>query len=339
MSGRAQTPEPAAEKPPRLRAIARFVLTDGLLMLLALVITVVLFVLTRDEVTQRFTVPLRVQQDPDRVLLTDVPGDIAVDVRGPWARVNRVDAADFGAAVLDLREAEPGPLIIDRASIVMPQGVVLAGIDYDEVDLRFEPVVEKEVRVVPTVRGTPARDYQLVAIGAQPATVRIRGGQSRVFGLAQLSTEVYDLREVSADVEVSLAIAQPPEGVTIVGDPVYVRVVADIAPRTERMARRVVVERSAIMLDRGGLPTQVEIELSGPAPEFRVLEAAGLDAVLEAVVRADPEAPDRAFIEVGWAEGVPAGVREALSIDPSRVAVDLLPLPPRPDEPTGAPTR
>lgn len=323
------------------RVLGELVETDGVMMVLALIITVVLFVLTRDEVTRRFSVPLRVQPDPARVLLTEVPDTIAVDVRGPWTRVNRVDSADFGVAVLDLRKAEPGPLIIDRASIVMPQGVVLAGVDYDEVDLRFEPVIERDVPVIPTVIGTPAADYQLVSVAAEPPTLRIRGGQSEVLGLAQLTTESYDLRDATADVAVSLALARPPPGIAVVdggGDRLSVRVTADVEPKRERAQRRLTVVRDAVLADRAGLPTQVQVELRGPAPAFRELERLEGPPVV-ATARPDPGAKDRAIVDVHWAAGVPAGLREALAIDPLQVVVELAPLVPTvPAAPPADPT-
>lgn len=323
--------ESPAHRPQWPRVLLDRVASDGVLILLALFITVVLFVFTRDEVTRRFTVPLRVLNDPTRVLLTDLPENVAVDVRGPWTRVNRVDAADFGAAVLDLRKAQPGPLIVERAGIVMPQGVVLAGIDYDEVDLRFEPVIERDVTVVPTVVGSPAPDYQLVGVSAEPPTLRIRGGQSLVAGIAQLATEAYDLRDASEDVAVSLAIARPPEGVAIVGEDgerSHVRVVADIGPRPERALRRVVVERPPALLDRAGLPTQIEVEVRGPAPLFRSLEQADVAVPVLAVARPDPDAVDRAIIDIAWSPGVPPAVRAAVTLDPLRLVVDLVPVAP-----------
>lgn len=317
-------------RPRWVRVLGELVETDGVMMVLALIITVVLFVLTRDEVTRRFSVPLRVQPDPARVLLTEVPDTIAVDVRGPWTRVNRVDSADFGVAVLDLRKAEPGPLIIDRASIVMPQGVVLAGVDYDEVDLRFEPVIERDVPVVPTVIGSPAADYQLVSVAAEPPTLRIRGGQSEVLGLAQLTTESYDLRDATADVAVSLALARPPPGIEVVdgrGDRLSVRVTADVEPKPERAQRRVTVERDATLAERAGLPTQVQVELRGAAPAFRELERIG-GAPVVARARPDPGAKDRAIVEVEWAAAVPPAVRASVAIDPLQVVVELPPVAP-----------
>ena len=91
----------------------------------ALFLAVILFVLTRNEVSRTFQVPLRVEPDPDRVLVTDLPDTVAVEVRGPWTRVNRMQALDLGQVSLPLEQLRPGPLRIDPGSVVMPAGVVL----------------------------------------------------------------------------------------------------------------------------------------------------------------------------------------------------------------------
>src|SRR6185503_13579567 len=106
-----------------------------------------------------YNVPLRALPDPARVLTTTLPETISVEVRGPWPRVNRLQEWDFGQVFVDLSRAEPGPLEIDARSIVMPRGVVLAAIHYDRVDLRFDPVIERDLPVVPTVVGSVAADY------------------------------------------------------------------------------------------------------------------------------------------------------------------------------------
>ncbi|HWB82168.1 MAG TPA: CdaR family protein [Nannocystaceae bacterium] len=332
--------------PPSRRARAMKVLGDLVQLdwgtkTLAFVITVLLFVLTRDEVTRTFNVPLRVVPDPERVLLTAVPDNVAVQVRGPWSRVNRLGDHDFGSAQLDLRAAVPGPLQIDRASIVMPRGVVLAEVVYDEVDLRFEPVVEREVPVLPIVIGQPAADYQLVRVRAQPATMRVRGGRSSVLAVAQLSTEGYDVRGADHEVSQTLALVRPPMGVEIVGEgaePMRVKVVAEIGPIAHQQVMRAPVQRDAALGERGGIAPLADVTIHGPMPAFRELARLGL--VLPVIGHAAPaaDAPStHAVIKLRWAEAVPPSLQRALSFEPSEVRVELPPPPPPSPEPTPLP--
>ena len=64
--------------------------------IMAFVLAVIVFIVTRDEVTRSFTIPLRVIDDRQRVLLTEPPATVEVRLRGQWANVNRLSAAALG---------------------------------------------------------------------------------------------------------------------------------------------------------------------------------------------------------------------------------------------------
>ncbi|HET6585784.1 MAG TPA: CdaR family protein, partial [Nannocystaceae bacterium] len=281
---------------------------------LALVVAVMLFVVTRDEVTRAFNVPLRIVPDTSRVLLTPLPDTIQVQVRGPWTRVNRLQDLDFGSATLDLRAAGPGPLELDRASIVMPKGVVLASIIYDHVDLRFEPVIEHDAAVVATIVGEPADDHAIVRIETDPRSVKVRGGRSIVLGLTQLPTESLDLQGADDDIEAQLSLSRPLSGVAIVGEGsepmrVHVRVVID--PIThEREYEAPVAELAPELRDRVGIPTTLEVVVRGPMPGFRMLERADIDAPVVADARLEQgKGGDVAVLDLHWSDAVPPDVR------------------------------
>lgn len=299
----------------------------------ALVVAVMLFVVTRDEVTRAYNVPLRIVPDTSRVLLTPLPDSIQVQVRGPWTRVNRLQDVDFGSATLDLRSAGPGPLELDRASIVMPKGVVLASIIYDHVDLRFEPVIEHDAAVVATVVGEPAEDHAIVRIETDPRTVKVRGGRSLVLGLTQLPTESLDLEGAADDVDGALALSRPLAGVAIVGEGnepmrVHVRVVIDPIIH-ERAYAAPVGELATELRDRPGVPSTLEVVVRGPMPSFRVLERAGITVPIVAEVRLERgKGGDVAVVDLHWSEAVPPEVRASLGFTPIEVRRELAPVPP-----------
>ena len=313
------------------------------LKLLALVLTAVLFVLTRDEVTRTFEVPLRYVEPDDRVLLTELPDRIQVQVRGPWTRVNRLQDYDFGVASLDLKEAEPGPLRIDEGAIVMPSGVVLSDIDYDHVDLRFEPIIEREVPVTPQVVGVPAEDYRLVQVSAEPGRWSIRGGQSQVQAVQQLTTEPLSIADATDDVDEELALVRPGRRVKLVGtdgDVPRVRVTAVIEPIVESREFTVPVPVPQDLDRTGVIPRTYGVQVTGPVPSFRELEKLGVAFPVEAdvvPVRADADGNRLVEIRFRWAETVSASVREALDLDQAMVRVSLPPAPPAPASPDEQP--
>lgn len=296
----------------------------------ALLLAVILFVFSRDEVTRAFEVPLRVRPDPERALLTELPDTIQVQVRGPWTRINRLQDYDFGSAEIDLRKAEPGPLEIDRGTIVMPSGVVLSSVQYDHVDLRFEPVVERKVPVVPVVVGEPAADHRLVRIETRPANWTIAGGQSVVQSVRQLSTAPVDVQGATLDIEAQAVIMRPSADVRLArnddGAPtVEVRVVVEPVEDAREVSVPVPVPEG---LDPTGvIPETYEVQVSGPVTSLDALDALGIAFPIEAEVVAvqSRTATGGKVVEIrfGWTSAVPAEIREALGFDHGVVRVAL----------------
>ncbi len=312
------------------------------LKLLAFGLAAILFVLTRDEVTRPFEVPLRVEQDPNRVLLTELPATVQVSVRGPWTRVNRLSDYDLGVATLDLKQAEPGPLEIDGGAIVMPPGVVLAGINYDRVDLRFDPVIERPVTVVPSVVGQPATDHRLVRTEVEPVQWSVRGGRTQVQSVTQLTTEPFDISGASATITRAVQVI-PPEGhVELVADEggsAHVEVRAVIEPLTERRDVNVPIVVPDGLDPTGAIRRSTVVQVHGPLPAFRKLDALDIPFPIEVDVVAVPDdVPDdgkAVELRFRWADAVPPEIRAELTFD--RAVERVVVPPPPPPEPAGAP--
>jgi hypothetical protein len=328
-----------AERAWPMRLVGELVFRDWGLKAIALVVAAFLFVFTRDEVTRVFTVPLKVVEDPERVLMTELPETVQVQARGPWTRINRLQDYDFGAATLDLQQAKPGPLEVDRAAIVMPSGVVLAGIQYDHVDLRFDPVIEREVEVEPRIEGSPALDYELLRVDARPARMRVRGGESFVRRVQGLATEPLDVGGTDHDVEERVALLEPPEGVTLVGAPAgddgMVTVRAIVVARHESRTVVVPVVVPEGLDPTGVVPRTYEVLVSGPLPDFRVLDGLGLPLPVQAQASKGEGPGDGggvAEVWFSWVERVPQDLRGRLALDRTleRVALPLPPVSPSP---------
>jgi hypothetical protein len=174
--------------------------------IMAFLLAAIVFIVTRDEVTRSFTIPLRVIEDPARVLLTEPPATVEVSLRGPWANVNRIVVTELGPATLDLREVRPGPMALDPASVVMPRGVVLDTLVYDPVDLRFEAIIDRNFEIVAVVEGSVDPDYRLVSTRVEPERWPVRGASTAVARLDQVSTVPVDLAGIRADLDIRVEL-------------------------------------------------------------------------------------------------------------------------------------
>jgi hypothetical protein len=308
--------------------------------MVALGLALVVFVVTRDEVTRSYRVPLEVRSDPARVLRTSLPEEVEVELRGPWTKMASVRGSELGAATLDLRGAEPGPLRLDPATIVMPEGVLMSELVYEAVDLRFEDIISRRLAVIPQLSGEVHADYERVSVVVDPPMWAVRGARSEVERLPSLQTEALSLDGATDALDRRLALMPPASGVLFDGeqDPaVSVRVkvrarrgerefrvdlATDVAASIARVAPK------AVVLE---LPTPERVVVRGAVPAMRQLadldEAFATEIEIESIShpkrRGKPVGSVQIKLRVRWAASVPASVSKQLDIEPETLRLDL----------------
>ncbi len=289
----------------------------------ALVLAAVLFVLTRDEVARTFEVPLQAVADPSRVLVTSLPSRVRVKVRGPWTRINRLQPYDFHPVHLDLSQQDPGPLEIDNSGLVMPSGVVLADVEYDHVDLRFDPVVDRSVAIEPRIEGAVHPDYHVARVTVEPARVTLQGGATSVHAVRAVETEVIDVAGAQADVVRQVSLLRPGRDIRWDGSTraPLVDVIAHVRPLDTEIRIRRPVHAPKRVADET-LPETVEVIVRGATPLVHDLRAHA--EWIELNVRLDQQAKVAVF-EAVWAHDAPANLRAALELEPSPATVTIEP--------------
>ncbi|HEY0132858.1 MAG TPA: YbbR-like domain-containing protein, partial [Nannocystis sp.] len=299
--------------------IGRGIVSHWLTKLSALVIALVFFVVTRDDVTRTFTIPLHVVPDPNRVLLTKLPEAVTVELHGSWARMSRLREQELGRAELNLSDARPGPLAIDPAAIVMPEGVIFRQIHYEKVDLRFDRIIERAVLVKADLRGNVHPDFEQTGVTVEPPRWRIRGGSGPVGEVQALQTEPIDLEGATGDLNVDVPLQNPRDDVDYTavppGELPRVKVTVAVRPRASERKLSAAVTWPTDQVAPAEIPTQVDVIVRGGVPDLRVLDAA-LSPPLVAVARRDKptaEFPDGSVaFTVQFTEAVPPEVQGRL---------------------------
>ncbi len=323
-----------------LRWLGRAIINHGGAKFTALVIALVFFVVTRDDVTRTFTIPLRVAQDPNRVLLTKLPDHITVELHGSWARMSRLRAQELGPAELNLSDARPGPLSVEPASIVMPEGVIFRSMQYEKVDLRFDRVIERPVMVRAELRGTVHPDYEHTRTTIDPPRWRIRGGSGPVNEVEVLLTEPIQLADIIADTVVEVSLQRPPQAVeftaTSPGQEPQVKISLGVRPRLGDRKLSAAVIWPADQVAPPELPTEVSAIVRGSLPDLRVVDAA-LSPPLVAMPRREKPSADfpggSVVFVVQFTPAVPPEVQARLSVEAALDRVALAapaPTPPTP---------
>lgn len=173
--------------------------------LVSVVIAVVLWVIVLGSRNVEATkeVPLEVITPADIVPANDIPEKIAFRLSGPKA---------FLRAILDRREdpirvnlsgAKPG-LITYRFfsdNIRVPIGVKVLSINPTAILIKLEYLKRRDVPVKPVLQGAPPEGYRIVSTTVKPEFVRIKGAESRVDSVTEVSTAPIDVSTLHQSVD------------------------------------------------------------------------------------------------------------------------------------------
>jgi YbbR domain-containing protein len=172
-------------------------------------------------------VPLEFRNIPAELeVVGDPPATVDVRLRGSSGLLSRLEGTDV-VAVIDVATARPGSRLFHLRSdeVRAPYGVEVAQVVPGTLAIELERSASRIVPVVPPLDGEPAPGFVVGRITSDPATVEIRGPESRVRRLAEAITEpvtVTGSRERVRDVvtvgvaDSALRLAEPQSAVVIV---------------------------------------------------------------------------------------------------------------------------
>jgi YbbR domain-containing protein len=184
-------------------------------------------------------VPLQFRNIPAELeVVGDPPATVDVRLRGSSGLLSRLEGTDV-VAVIDLSTARPGSRLfhIRADEVRAPYGVEVAQVVPGTLAIELEKSASRVVPVVPPLEGDPAPGFVVGRITSDPATVEIRGPESRVRRLAEAITEPVDVagsRERVRDI-VTVGVADSalrltrPQSATVVVDVVPAPVEREIA--------------------------------------------------------------------------------------------------------------
>jgi len=323
-------PEPAPAPPPESGRVRRWLheaLVDNLgLKFVSMVLAVTVFLLVNDDKDREITVPVGVQYvlPEDRVLVSERVDEVRVTIRGPWRRMRNFDERELPRINVDLRSLPSGEIAFTTDMVEVPSGLTVAGVTPRTMRVAFDRRAEKLVEVAPAIAGRPQHGYVVVEVKAQPATVKVRGGERLLAALSSVRTQEVSL-EGRTESFVAPTTLVPPDGIELVGsEQVTMQVDIDEALVT-RLVRGVGISirgEPGVEARWAVTPQQVDVTLTGA-----LLELEKAKATMTPVVRVTPS--ERAAREAELViEGLPPGVGVRLS--PERVKIT-------PIAPTGRP--
>lgn len=178
--------------------------------LLSVGIAMVLWTVARGGSTHEaeYDIPVIFADLPDTLVITDQTAKkINVRVRGSRAAFRAVTDMQYvenvGGAVQGRARYE-----LDGKRLGLPRGVRVVGLSPAQLDVVFERVGRKNVRIRADVQGEPPEGFELGAVVIEPSRIWLTGARSRVLAMKEVVTEVIDVSQLqeSAERDVTLSI-------------------------------------------------------------------------------------------------------------------------------------
>jgi hypothetical protein len=135
-------------------------------------------------------IPVKIESLPAGLIQVGPPlKNLTVNVRGSRSAL-ALAAERQPVYTLDLAGTEPGEhsIPVHPEQLQLPENIVVVGINVSAIHLVLDQVIQKEVPVVVAFSGNPPKGYSVTAATVVPATVMLKGPQSRLEGLTKVPT-------------------------------------------------------------------------------------------------------------------------------------------------------
>lgn len=147
----------------------------------------------RERVRERlFTVPLSLVAMPAHlVVTTDIPGSVAVRVRGRTSDLRNLAMQNLEVPVdlSSIQTAGEAEITLRPQAINLPPEVEVVSITPNKVRFRVEELRQRAVPVRPFLVGEPPDGYVVGEPAADPPLVLVSGPASQVLNLTEVGTE------------------------------------------------------------------------------------------------------------------------------------------------------
>ena len=141
-------------------------------------------------------VPLNFRLPGDTEISNEPRTEVELTLTGNKRALDTINARDLVANV-DVSDLRPGEhsvmLTTERVTMGLPDGVRYGDIQPNNVLLRLEPRLDRELEVEVRHSGSVPEGYELRGITVTPAKVRVRGPASHLNALQKAPTEIISL--------------------------------------------------------------------------------------------------------------------------------------------------
>lgn len=308
--------------PSSSKSFIRQALTENLaLKIIGLVASIALFVIVRGTEDAQSQVRVEVvallpQESSDQMLVSEVPSEIRLTLRGPRSMLSNLQRSRIPPIEMDLRDTSQRFYYFNQEAIEVPAGVRIVQVAPAAIPLTWVERGEDRVPVEPLLDGQVADNHLVMGTTVDPPNVLIRGAAGEVARIESVRTQAVDVTGLgSGRHRIRVPLTPLTEHVSYVEtETVMVTVLID-----EEEGTRTFSDVDVTVIGRGGVtarPAQVSVRVVGPSAIVDELS----DRHIVATVDASPLDPERGAQPVAvQLRPLPEGV--AATIEPAEVLV------------------
>lgn len=218
---------------------------------LACVVWFVVSAPRRERVRERIvTTPLALVAMPPRlVITTEIPGSVAVRVRGRQSDLRALAAQNLDVPVDLSWVQQPGEVEITLRpqAINVPPEIEVVSIEPNKIRFRIEELRQRAVPIRPFLVGDPPAAYVVGAATVEPRLALVSGPASQIRNLSEVATERIIMTGRTATFVQNAAVLSDSPLVRIVSPlttRVTVPVLAEIGPEAPPQAARQQTQRT-----------------------------------------------------------------------------------------------
>lgn len=175
-------------------------------LLLALILWVTILGFKREELKK--SIKLEPLLPPGMVITNKVPSSILFTFSGPRVLLKDLERK-IGPIRPDLRRSRDttiGFSISEDLLGELPNGIRVVGFYPPNVLIRLEELIERKIRVKPTLSGTLPTGYQLRSVVTIPSSISVLGPRSLIESMTWIGTTPIDVSKVVGSMETDVEV-------------------------------------------------------------------------------------------------------------------------------------
>jgi len=317
----------------------RFFFDNLSLKLIALVLSLVLFLVVRGEERTASTVevPVLIRVPSDYVVVNEPVDTVSVELHGRWSQLKELSIDELGPiSIAPHAGTGRSTITLEPEYLTLPPGLTVERFDPPSIVVSLEEEATREVPVAVerALSGEPPPGYQLGDVSAEPTKVAISGPRSVVEMVHRVFVEPIELTGRTSDIRVQRHVVPDRRGIKVEGDPIITVEIEIVAKAQELVLEDVPVHLLDVTEPHELVPRRVDLVLVGEKDALSRVDPEEVYVAFE--VSDEQQAPSRSsqlVIKPQNVHNLPPGVGLDTSRAPS-VVLWMLPEPEPPPEPT-----